>query len=118
MKRTADIIIGGKTLNLKFDMQTWELIEEQVCLIEEIGRRMAQKGRLRVVAQLVALLAHDPEVSADWVFDHMQPIDLKNCNTAINQAIALAMKMDQADDPGAPRDVILDEIEKKETPEA
>lgn len=117
-KENASVTLAGRRLQLVFDMDTWERIENEICLVNEIGRIMSEKGRLRAMSNLAALMAHDPEITGDWIFSHMQPADFRPLCDAVNAAVTLGMRMEQGDDPDAVHDVILDELEKKETPEA
>lgn len=117
-QKVPALFLAGKEIPLRFDMQAWEEIENTCCLIGDLGDRINQKGRLRLGAKVAAILAHDPQITEDWIFQHMRPADFRLLAEAVTGAIAQGLAMEQEQDDGEVRDVILDEIEKKETPEA
>jgi len=50
-------VVCGKEYTLRFDMESWEKIEDDVCMIDDLGEKLAGKGRIRAIAQVFAILA-------------------------------------------------------------
>ena len=49
--------IGGKEYTLRFTMQAWERLEDEVCLVDDLGDKLAGKGRIKAIMQVFAILA-------------------------------------------------------------
>lgn len=109
---------GGYAFTLRFTMDIWERLENEVAMIGDIGEKIsAGKNRLRASAQVAAILADDENVTSDTIWQAMVPADLRRLNTAITLCISENLKMETTqEDEGEIHDVILEEIEaKKET---
>ena len=110
------IIIGGKEYNLQFTMQVWDRMENELCMVEEFDEVMMQKGRLRKVAKLVSIMSVEP-VDAEEIWKNMEPADVRNIIGEAREVIRekLKMKVKKDDEENKVVDVVLEEIEKKET---
>lgn len=109
------IIIGGKEYNLQFTMAVWERLENEICMVEEFDEMMVQKGRLRKTAKLVSIMSEEP-VTAEEIWNAMQPSDVRNIIGEAREIIREGLKMKvKKDDEDKVVDVVLEEIEKKET---
>ena len=110
------IIIGGKEYNLQFTMQVWDRMENELCMVEEFDEVMMQKGRLRKVAKLVSIMSVEP-VDAEEIWKAMEPADVRNIIGEAREVIRekLKMKVKKDDEENKVVDVVLEEIEKKET---
>lgn len=107
--------VSGHEYTLRFSMATWEKIEDDVCPVDDLGDKLAGRGRIRAIIQVFAILAG---VDPDEIRNTAEPSDLRGMMQAIWKAINTGMKM--TTQPGDDRevDVTLEEIEKKEEPGA
>jgi len=117
-KETPVITLSGKEIPLRFTMRTWEALEDEFGPVEEVYSALSGKGRLRAAPRIAAILSDDPEISADWIFDHMIPADFKGITRAIIAAVTRGLEMETEEDSGEVRDAVLEEIEKKEPKDA
>lgn len=110
------IIIGGKEYNLQFTMPVWKRFEDEICMVEELDSVMVQKGRLAKVPKIVAIMSVEQPVNAEEIWNAMQPSDVRNIIGEVREVIrdALRMKVEKDEDDKVV-DVVLEEIEKKET---
>ena len=110
------IIIGGKEYNLQFTMPVWDRLENEICMVEEFDQVMMQKGRLRKAAKLVSIMSVEP-VTAEEVWEKMQPYDVRNIIGEAREIIRerLKMKVTKDEDDNKVVDAVLEEIEKKGT---
>ena len=110
------IIIGGKEYNLQFTMPVWDRLENEICMVEEFDQVMMQKGRLRKAAKLVSIMSVEP-VTAEEVWEKMQPADVRNIIGEAREIIRerLKMKVTKDEDDNKVVDAVLEEIEKKGT---
>ena len=110
------IIIGGKEYNLQFTMPVWERLENEICLVEEFDEVMMQKGRLKKAAKLVSIMSVEQPVKAEDIWSDMVPADVRNIIGEAREVIREGLKMKvQKDEDNKVVDVVLEEIEKKET---
>ena len=110
------IIIGGKEYNLQFTMPVWNRLEEEICLVEEFDQVMMQKGRLRKAAKLVSIMSVEQPVDTEEIWNTMQPADVRNIIGEAREVIREGLKMKvKSDEDDKVVDVVLEEIEKKET---
>lgn len=109
------IIIGGKEYELQFTMPVWDRMENELCLVEEFDQVMMQKGRLRKAAKLVSIMS-TTEVTAEEIWNSMQPADVRNIIGEAREIIreGLRMKVEKEEDNKVV-DAVLEEIEKKGT---
>ncbi len=110
------IIIGGKEYNLQFTMPVWDRMENEICMIEEFDEVMMQKGRLRKVAKLVSIMSVE-KADAEEIWKAMEPADVRNIIGEAREVIRekMKMKVKKDDEDNKVVDVVLEEIEKKET---
>ena len=110
------IIIGGKEYNLQFTMPVWDRLESEICLVEEFDDVMMQKGRLKKAAKLVSIMSVEQPVKAEDIWNDMVPADVRNIIGEAREVIREGLKMKvQKDEDNKVVDVVLEEIEKKET---
>ena len=109
------IIIGGKEYELQFTMPVWDRMENELCMMEEFDQVMMQKGRLRKVVKLVSIMS-TTEVTAEEIWNSMQPADVRNIIGEAREIIreGLKMKVEKEEDNKVV-DAVLEDIEKKET---
>ena len=114
-KQSISITLQGETFPLRFTMEAWEKLEDEICTLDELEEQMQKKGRLRVIVQVAALLAQpdQPEVTPEYIFNAMEPRDVRRVTAAIMQAITDGLKMEEKQDEGEIHDVVLEEIEAK-----
>ena len=110
------IIIGGEEYNLQFTMPVWDRFENEICLVEEFDQVMTQKGRLKKIPKLVSIMSVEP-VTAEEVWEKMQPADVRNIIGEAREIIreGLKMKVTKDEDDNKVVDAVLEEIEKKGT---
>ena len=109
---------SGFSFSLRFTMDVWEKLENDVCMIGDIGEKISSgKDRLRAAVKIGAIMAADETVTEETIWANMEPRDLRVLNNAISQAIAENLAMEtETEDENAVHDVVLEELEaKKET---
>ena len=109
---------NGYELTLHFTMGIWERLENEICMIGDVGEKISEgKDRLRTSAKIAALMADDPNVTEENIWANMEPRDVRELNKGIMQAVAENLAMETAqEDEGEVHDVILEEIEAKKEP--
>lgn len=113
------ITLKKREIALKFTVDAWEQMENEVCILDELDARMASKGRLRVIAALISILSQysaGPALTQDEAWALLCPANVKRASDAIAKEVVRAMKMENEDDgdggDGGVVDVVLEEIEK------
>ena len=109
------IIIGNHEYELQFTMPVWEKFEERIGLVDEFDSIMMTKGRLRKVAEMVALMSVEQPVSAERIFRDMEPADVRNIIGEVREVIREKLRMHVEKNEDRVVDEVLEEIEKKET---
>lgn len=109
------IIIGNHEYELQFTMPVWEKFEERIGLVDEFDTIMMTKGRLRKVAEMVALMSVEQPVSAERIFRDMEPADVRNIIGEVREVIREKLRMRVEKNEDRVVDEVLEEIEKKET---
>lgn len=112
------IMIGKKELKLQFTMPMWYRMEDEVCVMDELYDKMHSRGRFgkNAIPKLVEIMT-DGEITAE---EYMRNIDHPSTMRAVIDEIqrviadAVTMKEKKYDDDSV-HDVVLEEIEKKET---
>ena len=108
-------VLRGKEYTLKFDMETWEKLEDEVCLIDDLGEKLAGRGRITAILQVFTILAR---ADLEEVRQNARPSDMRKMTQAIWAAINAGMKMETERGGDREVDVTLEEIEKKEDQDA
>lgn len=109
---------SGFSFSLRFTMDIWARIENEICMIGDIGEKISSgKGRLQTAVKIAAIMTGDEKIAAATIWGEMEPRDLRTLNNAITQAITENLAMEtEKEDEDAVHDVLLEEIEaKKET---
>lgn len=114
--------IGGNDISLEYTWRAMRDIEKNVCKIEKISERLDDDDRLDVLSGIMLILINSglkaegkDTVDMAWLEDHLVPSELGNYTRAIIMTIAEGMKNEKkVGDPHKPRDLVLEEIEKKE----
>lgn len=106
-------VVCGKEYTLRFDMESWEKLEDEVCLIDDMGDKLAGKGRIRAISQVFAILA---KADFDEIWKNAKPSEMRAMTKAIWAAINDGMHMETERGGDREVDVTLEEIEKKEEP--
>ena len=114
MKNTS-VALNGKEYILRFDMETWERLEEDVCLVDDLGDKLAGRGRITAIMQVFAILAR---ADIQEIRANARPVDMRKMTQAIWQAINDGMHMEAEHGEDREVDVTLEQIEKKEEPDA
>ena len=103
--------IGGKEYTLRFTMQAWERLEDEVCLVDDLGDKLAGKGRIKAIMQVFAILA---DCDLEEIRKTALPVHMRPRTQAIWAAINDGMHMEAEHGEDREVDVTLEEIEKKE----
>ena len=107
--------VSGHEYTLKFSMATWEKLEDEVCAVDDLGDKLAGRGRIKAIINTFAILAG---VDPDEIRNTAEPSDMRSMMQAIWKAINAGMKMVTQSGDDREVDVTLEEIEKKEEPGA
>ena len=111
----AQITIGGHAYPLTFDMDAFERIEEELGAVDTLGEAMTGKARVRTVRRLLEILSGG-QLPQEIISLKMRPNQMAEAIKAVWAAIGEGMSMETKDgDEDAETDVVLDEIEKKES---
>ena len=123
----ANIKIGGRTFALAFTMDALDQIEQHIsdfnmaAVTDFVKRPGAMVDILYAMAQQGELLqGRELEMSRTWFGAHIPAVPKKiaELQIAIYDTITEAVKMENETEQPAVRDVVLDEIKKKETKDA
>lgn len=109
------IILKKREIALKFTIDAWEQMENEVCTLDELDAKMASKGRLRVIAALLSILSQysaGPALTKDEAWALLCPANVKRASDGIVKEVVRAMKMESENDDDGVVDVVLEEIEK------
>ena len=109
---------SGFELSLRFTMDVWERLENEICMIGDIGEKVSTgKDRLRMSAKIGAIMAADETVTEETIWANMEPRDLRTLNDSITRCISENLAMEtETEDENAVHDVVLEELEaQKET---
>ena len=87
MDNKIHLIIAGHPIILSFTMRDWERLEDEICTIEELDSVLKQKGRIKIIYKILAILAHDDLVTEDWLKLNFRPNLLTKAVNAINTTI-------------------------------
>ena len=109
------IIIGNHEYELQFTMPVWEKFEEKIGLVENFDEIFMQRGRLRKVPEIVAIMSIEQPVSVEKIWHDMVPSDVRNIVGEAREVIRQGLKMDTKAGEDEIVDEVLEEIEKKET---
>lgn len=109
------IILDNHEIELQFTTPVWEKIEEKIGLIDNFEELMSSKGRLRRIAEMVAIMNVQQPCSAEEIFRKMEPSDVRLIVAELRQVIRHGLKMDVKKGEDQVVDEVLEEIEKKET---
>jgi hypothetical protein len=120
LRDTQLMLRDGTTINLCLTMEAWDSIEEQVAPLTELGDVLSGKKRLRAIGKMIYLLQTPPAaVSEEAIWAGMKPSYVRFATRAIWAAINKGMEMETAaDDEDKVVDVVLEEIEKKDSEDA
>ena len=110
-----DLELHGTTYTLRFDMEAWERIEDEVCLVDDLGDKLVERGRIKTIVKIFAILAGCEE---EQLRKAIFPGDIRKMTTAIWGAINAGMKMETQHGEDREVDVTLEELEKKEGQDA
>ena len=107
----------GSVLELAFDMDVWEQLEDEIDVTEKIGQRLTEKGRIKLLPRIAAVMARPREDGSRWKAEEIRarltPRIYGVLNAAVNLAIADAMKMEtEQPNESAVVDETLEELEK------
>ena len=108
------IILDNHEIEVQFTMPIWEKIEEKVGLIDNFEEIMNSKGRLRKIAEMVAIMSVRQPCSAEEIFRAMEPGDVRTIVAELRRVIREALRMDEKKGEDGVVDEVLEEIEKKE----
>ena len=109
---TKEFKVAGRPLTFSFSMADWELMEDEICTVDELSEKLNKKGRIKIIYKLGALLAHDGHVTEDWLRANIQPNQLVPLARALDETIVKAMTRKETTGEGV-QDVVLAELEKK-----
>lgn len=103
--------VGGKDYELRFTMAAWEQLEDEVCLVDDLGDKLAGRGRIKAILQVFSILSG---ADLDEIRKAASPSDMRPMMKAIWEAINGGMHMVAEHGEDKEVDVTLEEIEKKE----
>ncbi|MBR0405552.1 MAG: hypothetical protein IJI68_10220 [Eggerthellaceae bacterium] len=112
MKNTT-AVIGGKEYTLRFDMEAWERLEDEVCLVDDLGKMLEGRGRIKTTLQVFAIFA---KADVEEIRKNALPTDIRMMMRAIWKAFNDGMHVEAEHGEDREVDVTLEEIEKKGEP--
>lgn len=127
-KNEVAINIGGRTIPLLFNLGAWIRMEEEVCVLARVDeiltydREKKTNSNLRDVIALVRVLGNEglkqageeADLTDEWLIEHIRPAQVLPVKTAIKGVMAMGFASEtNKPDPKAPRDLELEEINKK-----
>lgn len=104
--------IGRRDIELKFDMNIWKKLEEEIDTLDGIENMLQGKTRIRTAQQIIAIMSGE---ELETIEREMKPAQFLKATDAIYIAIGEGLRMETAEeDDDTEVDVTLEEIEKKE----
>lgn len=107
--------IGDKEYTLRFDFEAWERMEDEVCLVDDLGDTLAGRGRVKAILQVFSIFAG---CDLEELKKVAKPAHMRTMTQAIWKAINDGMHMEAEHGEDREVDVTLEEIEKKEEQDA
>lgn len=129
----TEISIGGRNIPLVFNYDAWAEMEETVCKLANLDEVLNSDNRAKEPAEktndskarfarLLAVLGNqglemdgkERDLTEKWVRKNIRPAQYVELKMAVIREIDDGMRMEtETKDPNAPRDLVLEEIDKK-----
>jgi hypothetical protein len=109
--------IGDKEITLRFTMQMWYRMEEEICILDDVYTMMGSQDRFHEdkIPALIALMSGDA-VTPKEVKREIDPPTMKALIDEATRVIARAITMKEKKyDDDSVHDAVLEDIEKKGT---
>ena len=123
--KTTQVKIAGREFSLCFTLDAMAELEERIEGFD-LNRLTEYTHKSGTLADMITAMARQGEllegrtldVDRAWIGSHINPapVRIATLQIAVLTAAANGMTMETEEEDG-PRDVVLDEIKKKETPE-
>ena len=119
------IKIGERMIPLHFGMDEYGCLEEEVGQLSDFEEMVfTGKKRIHNIMKMIRIMGNKglkmvgekADLTDEWLSENMKPRSMKEYQSAVTAVISMAMSMetDTAKDPNVERDIVLEEIEKKE----
>lgn len=129
----TEINIGGRKIPLVFNYDSWAEMEETVCKLANLDEVLNSDSRAEELhpktndskarfARLLTVLGNqglemddkERDLTEKWMRKHIHPAQYVELKMAVIKEIDGGMRMEtETKDPHAPRDLVLEEIDKK-----
>ncbi len=121
---TQRIIINEREIPLLFDLAALAEITDQIGEMSDFGEMFKGHKRVKNTIKLIVILGNEglevsgqkPDLTEKFVGRHLHPSELMTAQMACINAVTDGMRVETKQDEDKPRDLTLEEIEKKSTP--
>lgn len=121
------IEIGGRTIPLRFKMDEFAEIEEEIGNMIDVKEKiMTGKKRIRNIMNIIRIMGNaglkhageKPDITNEWLNENMKPNLLMTYQVAILAVMTAegASEAQKEYDENSERDLVLEEIQKKKEP--
>ena len=118
------ITIGGREIPLRFTMNQFAEVEEEVGFLSELRELIAEKReRVRNVIRMIRIMGNaglakageKPDLTDEWIGENMKPFQLAVYQQALLACIAEAgqSEAEREENEDKERDLVLEEINRK-----
>ena len=109
------ITVNGKVLKLRFTMQMWYRMEDEICLLDDLYTERHGKGRLKKIVPAMLEMMSGGEITKRDLQEESDPATMKAVIEEIQRVVAQSVSMkEKIQDEDEIHDKVLEDLEKKE----
>lgn len=109
------ITVNGKVLKLRFTMQMWYRMEDEICLLDDLYTELHGKGRLKKIVPAMLEMMSGGEITKRDLQEESDPATMKAVIEEIQRVVAQSVSMkEKIQDEDEIHDKVLEDLEKKE----
>ena len=112
----TEIVIAGKTIELRFTMPIWKRMEQEICTMEELYTMLhgAERFQEDKLPYLICMMSGDV-ITPKVLLRECTPADMRALIDEVERVMATAVTMrEKKYDDDSVHDEVLEEIEKKD----
>ena len=121
--KSAAVKIGGRVIPLRYGMRVQEQVDEELEMdFYELQTKLDKgKRNTKETIKIIRMLGNEglrfagkePDLTDDWLRDHMQPAEIINYRLAALAAMTAGWQMETDNSDEEEQDEVLNEIRKK-----
>lgn len=122
----SEIEIRGRVLPLLFNTKAFAAIEREVCLFKDFLENLNGNNGTDIMIRSIRVMGNEAleaegkkaVLTNEWLYKNINPAQIGKAKMAVIEAIAAGMKAEHDDDKDSgPRDLVLEELNKKKEPD-